>query len=116
MVSAATLTAVSASISTPVLPRVRTVAVISIRDFAPSTDSEFNEPVILFVLIGYTVAIWAIGFSIPTIGLILWMLFKRAGMRLVPGIVYGTIVFGIVWLLFDILRGDAPVGAFTGLS
>jgi hypothetical protein len=68
------------------------------------------------VLIGYGVALWAIGFTIPTVALILWMLFVRAGMRPVPGIIYGTVVFGIVRLLFDVLRGDAPVGAFTGLS
>jgi putative tricarboxylic transport membrane protein len=62
------------------------------------------------------VAIWAIGFSIPTVALLAWMLFARARMRLVPGLIYGAIVFAVVLLLFDILRGDAPTGVLTGFS
>ncbi|AKH98877.1 hypothetical protein IMCC20628_00141 [Hoeflea sp. IMCC20628] len=88
----------------------------AIRDYAPSTGSQFKEPLILIVLVVYAVALWAIGFTIPTIGLLLWMLFARASMRLVPGLIYGAVVFGIVWLLFNVLRGDAPVGVLTGLS
>jgi TctA family transporter len=88
----------------------------AVRDYAPSTDNEFKEPVILLALIAYSVALWAIGFTIPTVVLILWMLFVRAEMRPVSGLIYGAVVFGIVWLLFDVLRGDAPVGIFTGLS
>lgn len=87
------------------------------RGYAPATtDTQFKEPLILIVLIAYAIALWAIGFTIPTIGLLLWMLFARAGMRPVPGLIYGAVVFGVVWLLFDVLRGDAPVGIFTGLS
>jgi uncharacterized membrane protein YedE/YeeE len=100
----------------PGLPLALWLLFRAIRDYAPATDPGFKEPMILMVLIGYAIAIWAIGFSIPTIALILWMLFTRAGMRPLPGIIYGTIVFGIVWMLFDLLRGDAPVGVFTGLS
>ena len=88
----------------------------AIRDYAPSTGSQFKEPLILIVLVVYAIALWAIGFTIPTIGLLLWMLFARASMRLVPGLIYGAVVFGIVWLLFNVLRGDAPVGVLTGLS
>jgi uncharacterized membrane protein len=66
------------------------------------------------VLIGYVVAIWAVGFSIPTVALLAWMLLIRAAMRPLPAAIYGSIVFAIVWVLFDLLRGDAPVGAFTG--
>ena len=100
----------------PGLPLALWLLFRAIRDYAPSTDREFKEPAVLLVLIGYGVALWAIGFTIPTVVLILWMLFVRAGMRPVPGIIYGMVVFGIVRLLFDVLRGDAPVGAFTGLS
>lgn len=88
----------------------------ALRDYAPTTGTQFKEPLILIVLVAYAIALWAIGFTIPTIGLLLWMLFARAGMRLVPGLIYGAVVFGIVWLLFDVLRGDAPVGVLTGLS
>ena len=88
----------------------------AIRDYAPATGSQFKEPLILIVLVVYAIALWAIGFTIPTIGLLLWMLFARASMRLVPGLIYGAVVFGIVWLLFNVLRGDAPVGVLTGFS
>ena len=100
----------------PGLPLALWLLFRAVRDYTPQRDPAFNEPTVLFALLGYAVAIWAIGFSIPTIALLAWMLFARARMRLVPGAIYGAIVFAVVWLLFDQLRGDAPVGAFTGLS
>ncbi len=100
----------------PGLPLALWLLYRAVRDYAPARDPEFNEPTILFALIAYAIAIWAVGFSIPTIALLLWMLFMRARMRPLSGVIYGTIVFGIVWMLFDLLRGDAPVGVFTGLS
>jgi hypothetical protein len=36
-------------------------------------------------------------------------------MRLWTGAIYGAIVFAIVWILFDLLRGDAPSGALISL-
>jgi putative tricarboxylic transport membrane protein len=101
----------------PGLPLALWLLVRAIRDHRPPAgDAEFKEPAILFALIGYAVAIWAIGFSIPTVALLAWMLFARARMRLVPGLIYGAIVFAVVLLLFDILRGDAPTGVLTGFS
>lgn len=98
----------------PGLPLALWLLYTAIRNYAPSSDKEFNEPMILMVLIGYVVAIWAVGFSIPTVALLAWMLLIRAAMRPLPAAIYGSIVFAIVWVLFDLLRGDAPVGAFTG--
>ncbi len=100
----------------PGLPLALWLLFRAIRDYAPPADPGFKEPKILLVLIGYAIAVWAIGFSIPTLALLFWMLFVRAGMRPLSGAIYGVIVFGAVWLLFDILRGDAPVGALTGLG
>ena len=100
----------------PGLPLALWLLFRAVRDYTPQRDPAFNEPTVLFALLGYAVAIWAIGFSIPTIALLAWMLLARARMRLIPGLIYGAIVFAVVWLLFDQLRGDAPVGAFTGLS
>lgn len=99
----------------PGLPLVLWLLFRAVRDYTPASEQGFNEPVILLVLIGYAVAIWAIGFSIPTVALLAWMLFARAGMRPLPGFLYGSIVFAIVWVLFDLLRGDAPVGVLTGI-
>ena len=100
----------------PGLPLALWLSFRALRDYAPGTNAEFREPAVLVVLIVYAIALWAIGFTLPTLALLAWMLFVRAGMRLVPGLIYGAIVFAVVWGLFDILRGDAPVGVLTGLS
>lgn len=88
----------------------------ALQDYAPVRDEALDEAVILAVLIGYAVAIWALGFSLPTLALLAWMLWRRAGMRLVTGLLYGAVVFFIVRELFGMLRGDAPVGVLTGWS
>jgi TctA family transporter len=44
---------------------------------------------------------------LPGLPLALWLF---------PGLIYGAIVFAVVLLLFDILRGDAPTGVLTGFS
>jgi len=100
----------------PGLPLALWLLFRGIRDCAPGGDRDFKEPIILIVLLAYAVALWAIGFTLPTVALLAWMLFARAGMRLLTGLIYGAIVFAIVWGLFDVLRGDAPVGVLTGLS
>ncbi|PHQ95526.1 MAG: hypothetical protein COB40_10225 [Marinosulfonomonas sp.] len=100
----------------PGLPLTLFLLYRAIRDYVPGAETDFREPVILLMLVAYAIALWAIGFTIPTLALLVWMLFIRARMRLVTGTIYGAIVFGIIWMLFDILRGDAPVGVLTGLS
>ncbi len=100
----------------PGLPLALWLLVRAVRNYTPSADPAFKEPMILAVLIAYAVALWAVGFTVSTIALLGWMLFFRAKMRPVAGAVYGVIVFGLAWLLFDVLRGDAPTGALTGIS
>lgn len=100
----------------PGLPLALWLLVRAIRNYSSSADPTFKEPMILIVLIGYAVALWAVGFTIATIALLCWMLFVRASMRPIPGAIYGVVVFGLAWLLFDVLRGDAPVGALTGVG
>jgi hypothetical protein len=101
----------------PGLPLALWLLVRAIRERGRSaTHTDYSESVILLVLLAYATALWAIGFTISTAALLLWMLLVRARMRPVAGLAYGAVVFGIVWMLFDALRGDAPVGVLTGLS
>ena len=83
---------------------------------APGVGAVPDEAAILGALVLYAVAVWAIGFSIPTVALLLWMLLVRAKMRLWTAAIYGGIVFAIIRLLFNLLRGDAPTGALLPLS
>lgn len=86
------------------------------REYQNDFDRDGSELWILATLVAYAVAVWAIGLSIPTALLIAWMLLARARMRVWTSAIYGAVVFGIVWLLFDLLRGDRPVGALFSLS
>lgn len=100
----------------PGLPLALWLLVRGIRNYAPSDRREFSEPRILLALIGYVIGVWAIGFSIPTVALLIWTLLIRAKMRLWTGAIYGIVVFAVIHLLFSLLRGDAPVGALLPLS
>ncbi len=87
-----------------------------IRAYRNDFARDAGELQILVAFILYAAAVWAIGLSIPTIALIAWMLLLKARMRLWTAAVYGAVVFGTVLLLFDLLRGDAPVGALLPIS
>ena len=82
----------------------------------PPQQQRFAEPQIMAALLAYAMSVWAIGFSVPTVALLLWMLYRRAGMRAWTGALYGLVVFGVIHLLFSLLRGDAPVGAILPLG
>lgn len=86
------------------------------REYQNDFDRDGSELWIVAILVAYAVAVWAVGLSIPTVLLIAWMLLARARMRIWTSAIYGSIVFFIVWLLFDLLRGDRPVGALLTLS
>ena len=83
---------------------------------APGVGAVPDEAAILGALAFYAVAVWAIGFSVPTVALLAWMLLVRAKMRPWTAAIYGGIVFAIIRLLFNLLRGDAPTGALLPLS
>ncbi|SDL13413.1 tripartite tricarboxylate transporter permease [Aliiruegeria lutimaris] len=100
----------------PGLPLALWLVIRGVREYENDFARDAGELTVLAVLIGYTIAVWAIGLSIPTVALIAYMLLYRARMRPWTAAIYGVFVFGIVRLLFDLLRGDAPVGALIALS
>jgi len=100
----------------PGLPLALWLVVRGFREHRNELSQDAGELSILVVLVAYAVAVWAIGLSIPTLALIAWMLFFRARMRLWTSLLYGAVVFGIIRVLFDVLRGDAPVGVFLPIS
>jgi hypothetical protein len=100
----------------PGVPLALWLVFSGLRRYENDFGRDAGELTILLVLLGYAVAVWAIGLSIPTIALLAWMLLARARMRIATGLAYGGAVFAAVWLLFDILRGDAPVGALLPLG
>jgi len=99
----------------PGLPLALWLVFRGVREYQNDFANDGAELWILLTLIVYAIAVWAIGLSLPTIALIAWMLLGRAKMRLWTGVIYGAIVFAIVWILFDLLRGDAPSGALISL-
>ena len=99
----------------PGLPLALWLVFRGVREYQNDFANDGAELLILLTLIVYAIAVWAIGLSLPTIALIAWMLLGRAKMRLWTGAIYGAIVFAIVWILFDLLRGYAPSGALISL-
>lgn len=71
---------------------------------------DFREHRFLPVLIMYPAAIWAFGYSLPTLVLIGWMLVFCAGMRLLGALIYGGLVFGLILGMYRMMRADLPVG------
>ncbi|MGS4946529.1 tripartite tricarboxylate transporter permease [Meridianimarinicoccus sp. RP-17] len=100
----------------PGLPLTLWLAWRGVREYRDDFARDGGELVILAVLLAYAVAVWAVGLTVPTLALIAWMLLVRAQMRVRSAAVYGAAVFAVVWLLFDIMRGDPPVGALIPLS
>jgi len=100
----------------PGLPLACWLLIRGFREYRNDFARDSSEVWVLAVLLIYATAVWAIGLSIPTVLLIAWMLLERARMKIWTSAVYGTIVFGVIWLLFDLLRGDRPVGALLSFS
>lgn len=100
----------------PGLPLVLWLLIRGIREYRNDFAEDSAELWVLLALVAYAVAVWAIGLSLPTVVLIAWMLLARARMRYWTAGIYGTAVFAAVWLLFDVLRGDAPTGALIPLN
>ncbi|MGH1482257.1 MAG: tripartite tricarboxylate transporter permease [Geminicoccales bacterium] len=100
----------------PGLPLAAWLVIRGIREYRNDFGDDAEELHILAVLVLYAVLIWAFGFSLPTLALLSWMLLARAKMRLWSAAIYGAVVFAISHLLFNALRGDAPVGAILAIS
>ena len=92
------------------------LVVRGVREYAPPGGEALVEPLHLAVLVAYAVAVWAAGFTLPTVALLAWMLLFRARMRPWAGALYGMAVFAAVWTLFHFMRGDPPTGALLPLS
>lgn len=100
----------------PGLPLALYLLARGVHDYQNDFARDANELWVLVALVVYALAVWAIGLSLPTIALIAWMLLVKARMRIWTGLIYGAVVFAVIRLLFDLLRGDAPVGALIPFS
>ncbi len=100
----------------PGLPLSAWLLLRGVRELGPKGADLSGEPQVLLVLLGYAVAVWAAGYSLPTAALVAWMLLVRARMRWWTAALYGVLVFALVRLLFELLRGDPPTGALLPLS
>jgi len=100
----------------PGVPLTLWLVLRGVREYQSDLSRDAGELTILGVLLGYAVALWAIGLTIPTLVLLCWMLLGRAQMRLWTAALYGFVVFAAIWFLFDVLRGDPPVGAIIPLG
>ena len=87
----------------------------AVRALPGAVWGDFREHRFLPVLIMYPAAIWAFGYSLPTIALIGWMLVFCAGMRLLAALVYGALVFGLILGMYQMMRADLPVGQILNL-
>ncbi len=100
----------------PGLPLAAWLVIRGIKEYRSDFGDDADELRILAVLILYAILVWAIGFSLPTLVLMTWMLLMRAKMRIWTAAIYGAVVFAVARLLFNALRGDAPVGALLAIS
>ena len=72
-------------------------------------------PFILAVLI-YVGAMWMFGFDMATLGLVAWMLFFCAKLRLVAGILYGSVVIAFSYSLIVLMKLEPPPGILLNLN
>ena len=100
----------------PGLPLAGWLVIRGVRDYRSDFGDDAEELRILAMLILYAILVWAVGFSLPTLALLAWMLLMRANMRIWTAAIYGAVVFAVSHLLFNALRGDAPVGALLAIS
>lgn len=87
----------------------------SLRVLPGAAWGDFREHRFLPMLILYPAAIWAIGYSVPTLALIAWMLVFCAGMRWLGALIYGGLVFGLILGMYQLMRADLPVGRVLNL-
>jgi hypothetical protein len=100
----------------PGLPLAAWLAVRGFREIDTRRMVPEGELPVLLVLLLYGAAIFAVGFTVPTVALLAWMLIARAKMRWWTAAIYGAIVLAAALFLFDMLRGDAPTGVLIPLS
>lgn len=82
----------------------------SLRALSGARWGSFREHRFLAVLVLYPAAVWAFGYSAPTLALLAWMLVACAGLRWLGALMYGGAVFGLMLAMYRIMRADMPVG------
>lgn len=91
------------------------LVVQALRRLSGATTSGFTEHRYLLVLLAYPVAVWAFGYTLPTVGLLAWMLLFCAGMRLWTAAIYGSAVMALTLVMYRLMRADLPVGQVVDL-
>jgi TctA family transporter len=81
----------------------------------PATPEPLIETRYLLVLVGYVVAVWAIGFNIATVALLVWMLLACAGMRIATALLYAALVFGGIHGLMYLMKLQPPTGSLINV-
>lgn len=87
----------------------------AIRKLPGAHWNHFNEHRYLPVLILYPLAVWGLGYYLPTIVLIAWMLLLCAKMRWFTAIIYGALVFASILMMHQLTRTDIPMGVLGRL-
>ncbi|MDZ4136568.1 MAG: tripartite tricarboxylate transporter permease, partial [Paracoccaceae bacterium] len=99
----------------PGLPLSAWLLFRAVRGLGGATMEGFTEHRFLWWMLAYPLALWAIGWVVPTVLLLVWMLIVCARMRRGSALVYGAVVYGAIALLFYLMRGTPPVGHLFNL-
>lgn len=86
------------------------------REIGDGSLAGFAEGSFMVTILVYPLMVWAIGFTVPTLALIAWMLFGCARARLLTGLLYGGAIYALMLGMFRIMRTDIPTGWLVPLS
>lgn len=87
----------------------------ALRTVPGSTWGDFNEHRLLPVLLLYPVAIWALGYHLPTVALLAWLLLVVARMKWKGALIYGGLTFAAILGMYWLMRSDVPTGRIADL-
>jgi len=87
----------------------------ALRSLPGSSWGDFNEHCLLPMLVVYPVAIWVLGYHLPTVALLAWLLLVSAGMRWKGALIYGALIFATILGMYRLMRADVPVGLIGDL-
>ena len=81
----------------------------------PVPPTGFREHYFMAALVGYGILMWAVGFNIATVIMLVWMLFYCGRMRIVTGLPYGIAVFAAIHGLLHLMGYSPPVGTLLNI-
>ena len=87
----------------------------ALRSLPGATWGDFSEHRLLPVLVVYPAAIWALGYHIPTVALLAWLLLVSARMRWKGALLYGAVIFVAILGMYRLMRADVPMGRIMDL-